>query len=177
MGYTEYEPIARKYHVPIVVTGFEPLDILQGIYMAIRQLEQGRAEVENQYTRAVGRNGNQPAQKLIKDVFEVVPRKWRGVGEIAASGLGLKPRYGAFDAEKRFGVAHRIVEESSECISGLVLQGVKKPHDCRAFGTVCTPEHPLGATMVSNEGACAAYYRYRRVGLPDSTIARQESEP
>jgi hydrogenase expression/formation protein HypD len=176
MGYTEYEPIARKYHVPIVVTGFEPLDILQGIYMTIRQLEEGRAEVENQYTRAVSRVGNRQAQDLIKDVFQVVPRKWRGVGEIAASGLGLKPKYAAFDAEKRFGVAHHIVEESSECISGLVLQGVKKPHDCSAFGAACTPEHPLGATMVSNEGACAAYYRYRRVRLQDSAAARQESE-
>ncbi len=171
MGYSEYEPIARKYHVPIVVTGFEPLDILQGIYMVIRQLEEGRAEVENQYTRAVQRDGNRPAMDLIRDVFEVVPRKWRGVGEIPASGLGLRPKYAAFDAEKRFGVADRVVEESTLCISGSVLRGVKKPHECPAFGTACTPEHPLGATMVSNEGACAAYYRYRRVRWKDYPTA------
>jgi hydrogenase expression/formation protein HypD len=168
MGYTEYEPIARKYKVPIVVTGFEPLDILQGVYMTVRQLEEGRAEVENQYTRAVSRAGNRPAQKLIGDVFEVVPRKWRGVGEIPASGLGLKPEYAAFDAEKRFGVAHRIVDEPTVCISGSILRGMAKPHECPAFGTACTPEHPLGATMVSTEGACAAYHRYRRVQRQDS---------
>jgi hydrogenase expression/formation protein HypD len=157
MGYTEYEPIAARYRVPIVVTGFEPLDILQGIYMTIRQLEEGRAEVENQYVRAVSRGGNRPALDIIRDVFRVVPRKWRGIGEIAASGLGLK------SAESRVGVAGRAVEESQVCISGLVLQGVKKPPDCPAFASACTPEHPLGATMVSTEGACAAYYRYRRV--------------
>ncbi|MGA2262672.1 MAG: hydrogenase formation protein HypD [Acidobacteriota bacterium] len=170
MGYSEYEPIARKYRVPIVVTGFEPLDILQGIYMVIRQLEEGRVEVENQYTRAVQRDGNRAAMDLIRDVFEVVPRKWRGVGEIPASGLGLRPKYAALDAEKRFGVADRVVEESTICISGSVLRGVKKPHECPAFGTACTPEHPLGATMVSNEGACAAYYRYRRVRLKDDAL-------
>ncbi len=168
MGYSEYEPIAGKYHVPIVVTGFEPLDILQGIYMTIRQLEEGRAEVENQYTRAVQRDGNRSAMGLIREVFEVVPRKWRGVGEIAASGLGLRPKYSSFDAEKRFGVAGRAVEESAVCISGSILRGVKKPHDCPAFGGACTPEHPLGATMVSTEGACAAYYRYRRTRLKSS---------
>ncbi|MCX6909150.1 MAG: hydrogenase formation protein HypD [Verrucomicrobia bacterium] len=162
MGYTEYEPIATKYHCPIVVTGFEPLDILQGIAMCVRQLEQGRAEVENQYARSVRREGNQPAQKIIREVFTVVPRKWRGIGEIPRSGLGLREAYAAFDAEQRFGVADQRVEEPAECISGLVLQGIKKPHECPAFGSRCTPEHPLGATMVSNEGACAAYYRYRR---------------
>ncbi len=162
MGYTEYEPIARKYGVPIVVTGFEPLDILQGVYMCVLQLEQGRAQVENQYTRAVRRQGNSPAQKLINDVFRVVPRKWRGVGEIPQSGLGLQVKYAEFDAETRFGLADVQVEEPAECISGQILQGVKKPHDCPAFATSCTPEHPLGATMVSSEGACAAYYRYRR---------------
>jgi len=162
MGYTEYEPLAEQYGVPIVVTGFEPLDILQGILMCVKQLEEGRAEVENQYTRTVRREGNQPAQQLIRDVFQVVPRKWRGVGEIPRSGLGLKPEYAEFDAEQRFGVAHYAVEEASECISGLVLQGWKNPHECPAFGAGCTPEHPLGATMVSSEGACAAYYRYRR---------------
>jgi len=162
MGYTDYEPLAEQYGVPIVVTGFEPLDILQGILMCVKQLEEGRAEVENQYTRTVRREGNQPAQQLIRDVFQVVPRKWRGVGEIPRSGLGLKPEYAEFDAEQRFGVAHYAVEEASECISGLVLQGWKNPHECPAFGAGCTPEHPLGATMVSSEGACAAYYRYRR---------------
>jgi len=162
MGYTEYEPIAAKYRCPIVVTGFEPLDILQGIAMCVRQLEQGRAEVENQYARSVRREGNQPAQKIIREVFTVVPRKWRGIGEIPQSGLGLRGDYAALDAEQRFGVADQHVEEPAECISGLVLQGIKKPHECPVFGTRCTPEHPLGATMVSNEGACAAYYRYRR---------------
>jgi hydrogenase expression/formation protein HypD len=163
MGYTEYEPIAAKYHIPIVVTGFEPLDILQGVYMAVKQLEEDRAEVENPYSRSVRREGNQPAQQLIREVFEIVPRKWRGISEIPRSGLGLRPEFAQFDAEKRFNLSEYSVEESSECISGLILQGENKPHDCPAFGTRCTPEHPLGATMVSSEGACAAYYRYRRV--------------
>jgi hydrogenase expression/formation protein HypD len=162
MGTEEYEPIAKKYHVPIVVTGFEPIDILQGILMCVTQLEEGRAEVENQYTRAVRPEGNRPAQKLMQDVFEIIPRKWRGIGEIPKSGLGLRAPYAGFDAEKRFGVAHMRVDEDSECMSGLVMQGLKKPNECPAFGTRCTPENPLGATMVSAEGACAAYYRYRR---------------
>ncbi len=162
MGYSEYEAISRKYNVPVVVTGFEPLDILQGIHMVVLQLEEGRAEVENQYSRAVQREGNTAAQKLIREVFRVVPRKWRGVGEIANSGLGLVDEYSAFDAERKFGLEEHRVEESPDCISGLVLQGVKKPAECPAFAGACTPEHPLGATMVSNEGACAAYYRYRR---------------
>jgi hydrogenase expression/formation protein HypD len=162
MGYEEYVPIAAKYRVPIVVTGFEPLDILQGVYMCVRQLEEGRAEVENQYTRSVRREGNRPAQQLVAEVFRVVPRKWRGVGEIPQSGLGLAPEYAGYDAELRFDMAAYTAEEDSECISGLVLRGVRKPHECSAFGTRCTPEHPLGATMVSNEGACAAYYHYRR---------------
>ncbi len=165
MGYTEYEPIAQKYKVPIVVTGFEPLDILQGVYMCVKQLEEGRYEVENQYTRSVRREGNTKAQELIREVFCVVPRKWRGIGEIPRSGLGLTEKYREFDAELKFGLTDRSVEESSECIAGLVLQGVKKPHECSAFGTRCTPEHPLGAPMVSSEGACAAYYRYRREQL------------
>jgi len=162
MGYEEYFPLAAKYHVPIVVTGFEPMDILQGVLMTVQQLESGRAEVENQYSRAVRREGNQPAQELMRKVFKVVPRKWRGLGEIPQSGLGLSEAYSAFDAEKRFGLADHHVEEPAECIAGLVLQGLKKPHECPAFGTRCTPEHPFGATMVSSEGACAAYYRYRR---------------
>jgi hydrogenase expression/formation protein HypD len=162
VGYTEYVPLAEKYKVPIVVTGFEPLDILQGIYMAVKQLEEGRYEVENQYARAVRKDGNRPAQELVGNVFRVVPRKWRGVGEIPQSGLGLTEEYAEFDAETRFAVSGYTTEEPEECISGLVLQGIKKPHECPAFGTRCTPEHPFGATMVSNEGACAAYYRYRR---------------
>jgi hydrogenase expression/formation protein HypD len=162
MGFEEYVPIAAKYRVPIVVTGFEPLDILQGIFMCLQQLESGRFEVENQYSRSVRKEGNRPAQELIRRVFRVIPRKWRGVGEIPQSGMGLAEAYAAFDAEQKFGVAEMTVEESSECRSGLVLQGKIKPHECPAFGTKCTPEHPLGATMVSSEGACAAYYRYRR---------------
>jgi hydrogenase expression/formation protein HypD len=166
MGFEEYLPIAAKYRVPIVVTGFEPLDILQGVLMCVRQLESGRAEVENQYGRSVRKEGNQPAQKLIREVFRVVPRKWRGVGEIPQSGLGLAERYGPYDAEQKFGVAGIRTEEPSECMSGLVLQGKLKPHECPAFGTRCTPERPMGATMVSSEGACAAYYRYRREPKP-----------
>jgi len=166
MGTTEYEPIARRYRVPIVVTGFEPLDILQGIHACVRQLEEGRAEVENRYARSVRREGNRQAQSLIRQVFRIVPRRWRGVGEIPASGLGLTETYAAFDAEARFGVAGSRPEPASECISGQILRGVKKPLECPAFGTRCTPEHPLGATMVSSEGACAAYYRYRRTAAP-----------
>ena len=162
MGYEEYYPIAAKYHVPIVVTGFEPLDILQGVFMCVRQLEQGRGEVENQYTRSVRRRGNVPAQDLVAKVFKIVPRKWRGVGEIPQSGLGLADAFAAYDAETKFGVAGYTAQEDGECQSGHILRGVKKPAECPAFGTRCTPEHPLGATMVSNEGACAAYYRYRR---------------
>jgi hydrogenase expression/formation protein HypD len=161
MGYTEYEPIAAKYRVPIVVTGFEPLDILQGVLMCIQQLENGRHEVENQYTRAVRKGGNASARDLIQKVFRVVPRKWRGVGEIPRSGLALSPAYATADAERKFGPADHGLEEPTECLSGLVLQGQIKPHQCPAFGTRCTPERPLGATMVSSEGACAAYYRYR----------------
>jgi hydrogenase expression/formation protein HypD len=164
MGYNEYYPIAAKYHVPIVVTGFEPVDILQGIYMCVKQLEEGRTEVENQYTRVVQREGNRPAQKIITEVFEVSPRTWRGLGPIPNSGLALREPYAAYDAEKRFTLSTREVHESGECISGLIMQGVRKPDQCPAFGTRCTPERPLGAPMVSSEGACAAYYRYRRTG-------------
>lgn len=161
MGYTEYEPLAAEYKVPIVVTGFEPIDILHGIHLCLQQLETGRCEVENPYARAVNRTGNQPAQQIMGDVFEVIPRKWRGIGEIPHSGYGLKAPYRDYDAEQKFGVAGTTAEESPECISGEILQGIRKPDTCPAFGTRCTPEHPLGATMVSNEGACAAYYRYR----------------
>jgi hydrogenase expression/formation protein HypD len=162
MGYTEYEPLAKRYQVPFIVTGFEPLDILQGVTMCIRQLEEGRAEVENQYTRSVRREGNIPAKELIDSIFRVVSRKWRGVGEIPRSGLALQEKYAELDAEHRFGLAHHTIEEPTECESGMILRGIKKPNECSAFGTSCTPEHPLGATMVSSEGACAAYYRYRR---------------
>jgi hydrogenase expression/formation protein HypD len=162
MGFEEYTPLADRYRVPIVITGFEPLDILQGVLMCVRQLESGGAAVENQYTRCVRREGNETAQRLVAEVFRIIPRKWRGVGEIARSGFGLREAFAEFDAERRFGVADYTVEESGECISGLILQGVKKPHECPAFGMRCTPERPLGATMVSSEGACAAYYRYRR---------------
>jgi len=163
MGYQEYEPISRRRRVPIVVTGFEPLDILQGIYLCVKQLAEGRAEVENPYSRAVRREGNVTAQQMIQQVFEVVPRTWRGIGTIPDSGLKLRERYAEFDAEKRFGAANEAERaESGECISGLILQGIKKPRECAAFGSRCTPEHPLGAPMVSSEGTCSAYYRYRR---------------
>jgi hydrogenase expression/formation protein HypD len=162
MGCEEYIPIAQKYRVPIVVTGFEPLDIVHGVYLCVKQLEEGRAELENQYVRSVRPRGNREAQKLIRSVFTVVHRKWRGIGEIARSGLALQEAFQDFDAERRFGVQTCVAEESTECISGLILQGVKKPHECTAFGTRCTPERPLGAPMVSSEGACAAYFRYRR---------------
>ena len=161
-GFEEYFPIAARYRVPIVVTGFEPIDILQGLLMCVQQLEEGRAAVENQYTRAVRREGNAPARRLLNEIFRVVPRKWRGIGEIPRSGLALKDTYVQFDAERRFGLSDLCVEESTSCLSGLVLQGKIKPTECPAFGNGCTPEHPLGATMVSSEGACAAYYRYRR---------------
>ena len=162
MGYEEYEPLAARYKVPIVVTGFEPLDILQGVHMCLIQLEAGRAAAENQYARVVNREGNATARKVIRDVFEVVPRAWRGIGDIPASGFGLREAYASYDALQRFAVLGADVSrESTQCISGQILQGLKKPHDCPAFGSQCTPESPLGATMVSNEGACAAYFHYR----------------
>jgi len=172
MGYDEYEPIARRYKVPIVVTGFEPLDLLQGIYMCLTQLEQGRFEVENQYARVVRREGNPAAQDLVARVFRIVPRKWRGIGEIPQSGFALTPEFAEFDAEARFGVAGHTAQEDPECISGLVMQGARKPEDCTAYGTRCTPDHPLGAPMVSSEGACAAYYRYRRLRAFDVAQVR-----
>jgi hydrogenase expression/formation protein HypD len=165
MGYWEYPPIAEKYGVPIVVTGFEPVDILQGILMAIRQLEQGRAEAENAYPRVVSFEGNQQAQTIINQVFTECDRKWRGIGSIPGSGWCLRPEFAQFDAETRFAVDQIHSEESPICIAGKILQGLQKPHECPAFGTQCTPEHPLGATMVSSEGACAAYYRYVPTGL------------
>ncbi len=162
VGYPEYEPIASRYGVPIVITGFEPVDMLEGLLFAIRQLEEGRAEVENAYGRAVRRDGNPASRALIDEVFEVCDRKWRGVGMIPLSGLRLAPLYSAYDAERRFQVGTIETQEPAVCISGDILRGVKKPRDCPAFGAACTPMSPLGATMVSAEGACAAYYAYGR---------------
>jgi len=166
MGLDEYRPIAARHRVPIVVTGFEPLDLLEGIHRCVLQLEQGRAQVENQYARSVRAAGNEAARAMVEEVFEVVPRDWRGIGPIAASGLRLRAPYAAHDAERRFAVGEVGGAEPAECRSGLVLQGRIKPPECPAFGTRCTPETPLGATMVSTEGACAAYHRYRRSALP-----------
>ena len=165
MGLDDYRPIAEEYGVPIVITGFEPLDILHGIAMCVAQLEEGRHEVENAYARCVRGEGNLSARKLLAEVFEPVDRKWRGIGPIPQSGWALRERYMKFDAARRFGVEGIQAAEPAECIAGEVLQGHKKPHECGAFATLCTPENPLGAPMVSAEGACAAYYRYRRHGL------------
>ena len=162
MGYEEYFPLARKYRVPIVVTGFEPVDILQGIAMTVRQLEAHSAEVENQYSRSVRREGNTAARKLLSEVFRVADRSWRGIGEIPMSGYELRDEFAAHDASKIFDVGDITTVESPLCVAGLIMQGLKKPHECTAFGTSCTPEHPLGAPMVSSEGACAAYYHYGR---------------
>ncbi|MEO7166145.1 MAG: hydrogenase formation protein HypD, partial [Chthoniobacterales bacterium] len=177
MGYREYEPLAARYKVPIVITGFEPIDILQGTLMTIRQLEAGKAEVENQYPRVVSREGNKVAQDLIYKVFEVGDRKWRGVGMIPKSGYKLRYEYRDHDADRIFDVQEIDTKEPEICISGLVLRGVKKPHDCPAFGTLCTPEKPLGATMVSAEGACAAYYAYGRHLQKPATAKSPEPVP
>jgi hydrogenase expression/formation protein HypD len=170
MGFEEYTPLCREHRVPIVVTGFEPLDLLEGVYMTVVQLESGRAEVQNQYARAVRRSGNPTARERIADVFEVTRRAWRGIGEIPSSGLRLREAYRRFDAESRFAIEIGPVEESRECIAGLVLQGQRKPHECPAFGTRCTPETPLGAPMVSSEGACAAYFHFGRRKEDDDRI-------
>ena len=162
MGYWEYEALSRQYRVPIVVGGFEPVDLIEAIGMLVAQLEEGRAEAENQYVRSVTLVGNRVAQKVLLEVFEVTDRKWRGIGAIPQSGFRLRPEFAEYDAEKIFGLADTVVEEPAECISAQVLQGLKKPVDCPAFGVRCTPENPLGAPMVSSEGACAAYYQYRR---------------
>jgi len=173
MGYTEYEPIAAAYRVPIVISGFEPVDLLQGVLMCVRQLEAGRHEVENQYSRVLGREGNIAARKLIFDVFEVSDRNWRGVGRIPKSGYRLRFEYRAHDAERRFEVESIQTAEPEVCISGQILKGIRKPVDCPAFGRECTPQSPLGATMVSAEGACAAYYSYgRHLEVPARTGAR-----
>ena len=162
MGWEEYEPLAARYGVPIVVTGFEPVDLLEGILMAVRQLESGRHEVENQYARAVVREGNPEARRMIARVFEPCDRAWRGIGVIPGSGYRLRDEFAAFDAARIFDLNGIVSHEPEACISGLVLQGARRPLDCDAFGTRCTPETPLGATMVSAEGACAAYYNYGR---------------
>jgi hydrogenase expression/formation protein HypD len=162
MGCAEYEPIARQYRVPIVITGFEPIDMLEGVLRTVQQLEGGRAEVENQYSRAVRPEGNPQSKRLIDDVFEVCDRNWRGVGLIPKSGYQLRSEYRDHDAERLFEVHGIETQESTVCISGQVLRGLKKPHDCPAFGKECTPQTPLGATMVSAEGACAAYFAYGR---------------
>lgn len=162
MGTSEYEALSTKYHIPFVVTGFEPLDILRGLYACILQLEHGAAKVENQYQRCVRTEGNPIARERMAQVFEVVDRNWRGIGNIANSGLRLRPEYSAFDAEVKFVVSNSAAEENKDCIAGLILQGKKYPYQCPAFGRACTPERPLGAPMVSSEGTCAAYFRYQR---------------
>ena len=172
MGWTEYEPLAEKYSVPIVVTGFEPVDILEGMLMAVEQLEEGRHAVENQYVRSVRREGTPAARIRVEEVFELTTRKWRGIGEIPMSGLRLRPEFSAYDAESKFGLGDIQVSEPAECHAGEVLTGRLKPPLCPAFGTMCTPERPLGALMVSAEGACAAYYHLAKYREPaPSTVA------
>ena len=161
-GFEDYHELARKHACPMIITGFEPVDILQGLLTCVRQLEVGTARVENAYARAVSEKGNPAARAMLAEVFTVIDREWRGIGQIPQSGYGLAPPYADLDAEKRFTLETESGEPESECISGLILQGVRKPHECPAFGRRCTPETPLGATMVSEEGACAAYYKYRQ---------------
>jgi hydrogenase expression/formation protein HypD len=164
MGTRQYDPIAETYNVPIVVTGFEPVDILQGLYLCIRQLENGKAFVENQYLRSVEEDGNEQAQKMLDEVFRVQDKEWRGMGSLENSGLALNEKYKSFDACRRFILHTETNADKMNCISGEILQGLKKPNQCPHFGTSCTPEHPFGATMVSSEGACSAYYMYREDG-------------
>jgi hydrogenase expression/formation protein HypD len=166
MGTWQYEPLVREFGVPIVVTGFEPLDLLEGVRQAVILLESGEAELRNAYPRAVAAEGNPAAQAVLEDVFEVCDRQWRGIGMIPRSGWRLSARYRSYDAEPRFQVGDLTVAESADCHSGEVLQGLIKPNECAAFGTRCTPRTPLGATMVSSEGACAAYYQFRRLEAP-----------
>jgi len=168
MGYGEYIPIAHKYQVPVVITGFEPVDILQGIYHAVDMLENGIFEVYNAYSRAVTESGNIHAKQLLSEVFEVTDRKWRGIGTIPRSGFKLSEKYENYDAELIFDIRNLSVHESELCIAGEVLQGLKKPTDCPAFGKQCKPEHPLGAPMVSAEGACAAYYRFHKIDFDEN---------
>ena len=175
MGTRDYEPIAREFGAPIVVTGFEPVDILEGLLRCLRQLEEGRGEVENAYARVVRPGGNPVAKAMVDEVFEVVDRNWRGLGPIPESGLGLKERFARFDAVRKFGLGARAHAPAGECISGRILRGLDKPAQCPAFGTRCTPDHPLGAPMVSSEGACAAYHRYRPVRIVKA--AHREGSP
>ena len=174
MGYHEYFSLSEKYKLPIVVTGFEPIDILHGVLLAVKQLETGKSEVQNQYSRVVTKEGNIDAQKLLDEVFEKTDRKWRGIGSIPLSGFKLNNKYSDFDAEKIFKVENILTEESPLCIAGEVLQGIKKPVECSAFGKECTPEHPFGAPMVSTEGACAAYFHYGKVKKEKSVIANSD---
>jgi hydrogenase expression/formation protein HypD len=173
MGWSEYEPLAERYRVPIVVTGFEPTDILEGMLMAVEQLESGRHEVENQYVRSVRREGTVPARERVEAVFELADRNWRGIGRIPMSGLRLRAEFSAYDAERKFGLEGIRVHEPAECRAGDVLTGRLKPPRCGAFGSRCTPENPLGALMVSTEGACAAYYHLarHRVSAPRQATA------
>lgn len=161
MGTGEYEPLAKRFQIPIAVTGFEPVDILQGVHSVIEQLEAGEAKVTNPYSRVVRPEGNVAAKRVLDEVFTVVDRTWRGIGEIPNSGWGLSEAFRGYDVEERFDLSGIHSQENSDCISGQILQGLKKPLECPLFGNACTPEHPLGATMVSSEGACAAYYKYR----------------
>jgi hydrogenase expression/formation protein HypD len=175
MGYWQYHPLAEKYRVPIVVTGFEPLDVLEGIRRAVKQLEEGQHRVENGYPRAVSEAGNRPAQQMLAEVFTVTDRTWRGIGPIPASGWRLSAAYTEFDAAQRFTVEDIRTQESPLCHSGEVLQGLIKPNQCPAFGKECTPQKPLGATMVSGEGACAAYYRYGRFRPAEARFASTQA--
>jgi hydrogenase expression/formation protein HypD len=170
MGTSEYGPIAREFKAPIIITGFEPVDILEGILLCVKQLESGRAEVENAYSRAVRTEGNVHARKIVEQVFEVCDRDWRGIGVIPQSGLAVRPAYAHYDANQCFLLPHTSGSACTECISGEIMRGVKKPHDCPAFGKRCTPEQPLGAPMVSSEGACAAYYRYRSRAVEPAVV-------
>ncbi len=176
VGYEEYETLAHDFRVPIVVGGFEPVDLLEAVLMLVRQLEKGEARAENQYVRSVNYQGNLPAQRVIKEVFEIADQKWRGIGTIPASGLRVRDEFGDYDASRLFGLASITVDEPAECVSAQVLQGLKKPTDCPAFGMRCTPQNPLGAPMVSSEGACAAYYNYRRHEEKQLPVASSHSQ-
>lgn len=170
MGLDEYDPLVQRYRIPIVVTGFEPVDLAQGILMTVRQLEQGTFKLENQYARVVKPEGNPEARKVIAQVFRISDREWRGIGNIPLSGYELRPEFAAYDARLKFDIDIPHAPESKECIAGQVLKGIKKPHECPQFGKKCTPQHPLGAPMVSSEGACAAYYHFSQA-LADSEMA------
>jgi hydrogenase expression/formation protein HypD len=176
MGYEEYGQLVRDFRIPIVVGGFEPVDLLEATLMLVRQLEKGEARAENQYVRSVNYHGNLPAQRIVNQVFEICDQKWRGIGSIPASGLRVRDEFGDYDASRLFGLASITVEEPAECISALVLQGLKKPIDCPAFGMRCTPHNPLGAPMVSSEGACAAYYNYRRHASAANSAKQQTAD-